>query len=308
MDASKLSEDAAREISRAICVRWRDPSEELLGLARVAHALIDRGECKPSDVCFAVPNLNWGMQMRRACSAAKLSSTLCMASPRISREAQDALAALDVLSDPASLEARSAYASFGHTDAETDALVAKFASLHGFTLIKLLGIDRIADFDHARYHVTGVEAPADLAETLRRRIEHPLIPPHVEVAPIIGMRDVAAAGSFAWVFLVGCVSGLVPASAACGEPSAEARNEAERLWREAFVGSIGASSRTAVVSYFERVDASIADAARIRYARCKMEHGRKLAMCAPTEFLAQAGAARPTTVGGQAFLRDFDLN
>lgn len=41
-----LRPEAAQKLSAAACVRWKEPGDELLGLARVAHALVDRDECR----------------------------------------------------------------------------------------------------------------------------------------------------------------------------------------------------------------------------------------------------------------------
>lgn len=308
MCASELTSKQARALSKAACVRWRDPADELVGLARIAHALIDRGDCLPCDIAFAVPNRNWALQMKRALDAARLASTVCIAPLRISSAGHEALAALDMLADPASAAAREAYEAFGRTRDEACALLAKCGEMRGYTLIRLLGIDRIPDFAHALYHVRGDENADRLAAVLRERIERPAIPPHVEVAPILDYRDVAATGGFPCVFVVGCVNGLVPGPAAFEAPSAEARDAAMAAARQGFASAVEAATHTAVVSYFEKIDAAVAEAAHICHVRCKVEHGRKLAMCAPTCFLAGAGTLRPTTVGGQTFLRDFNLN
>lgn len=302
-----LRPEAAQKLSAAACVRWKEPGDELLGLARVAHALVDRDECRPCDICLAVPNRNWAQQMKRACDAAKLASTVCVAPVRISNEAHETLAALDAAALQ-SQEASEAYAKFGHTAEEVAALAKKCAPLHGFTLVKVLGIDRIHDFAHALYHVAGTEDAAELAALLRERLAHPAIPAHVDVTPILDYCTVAAAGEFARVFVVSCVDGLVPGPAAFEAADAARREAALDASRAGFEGALLASKGDAVVSYFEKIDAPIAQAAHIRHARCKMEHGRKLAMCAPCAFLAEAGALRPTTVGGQTFLRDFNLN
>ena len=208
-----LRPEAAQKLSAAACVRWKEPGDELLGLARVAHALVDRDECRPCDICLAVPNRNWAQQMKRACDAAKLASTVCVAPVRISNEAHEALAALDAAALQ-SQEASEAYAKFGHTAEEVAALAKKCAPLHGFTLVKVLGIDRIHDFAHALYHVAGTEDAAELAALLRERLAHPAIPAHVDVTPILDYCTVAAAGEFARVFVVSCVDGLVPGPAA----------------------------------------------------------------------------------------------
>lgn len=308
MRAATLRPAAAEKLSKAACVRWKEPADELIGLARVAHALVDAGQCQPRDVCFAVPNLNWAVQMKRACDMARLASTVCLPPARVSRQAHEALAALDVLAAPMQLAAREAYAKFGHVDADIDALAKKCSALHGFTLIKVLGIDRIHDFSHALYHVSGTEAAREMAALLRERTAHPAIPAHVDVTPILDYRKVAEAGEFSRVFLVGCVDGLVPGPAAFEAATPEQREAAMDACRAGFEGALLAARDAAVVSYFEKIDASIADAAHIRHARRKTEHGRKLAMCAPASFLAEAGALRPTTQGGQTFLRDFNLN
>lgn len=57
-------------------VKWENPTDELMGLARVAAAAVARGEATPARIGFAVPNRTWGLQLQRACAAEGLPAVL----------------------------------------------------------------------------------------------------------------------------------------------------------------------------------------------------------------------------------------
>lgn len=57
-------------------VKWESPASELVGLARIAMALVQRGHTQPPRIGFAVPNRTWGLQLHRACTAESLPALL----------------------------------------------------------------------------------------------------------------------------------------------------------------------------------------------------------------------------------------
>ena len=63
-----------------------------------------------------------------------------------------------------------------------------------------------------------------------------------------------------------------------------------------------------VLSYFAQADVALADQIRLPYRRTITRDGVSLACLTPTHFISEMGAARPTTVGSQRFLRDAGLN
>ncbi|MBE6465914.1 hypothetical protein [Denitrobacterium detoxificans] len=120
---------------------------------------------------------------------------------------------------------------------------------------------------------------------------------HVKIAYYDALED-----DYDWLFLMGCVDGFIPPAQA--SETAPSSDEARAAWSNAFHHA----TKRVIASSFVKADAAFAKAAGIQSNRRKMEHGRVMAMCKPTPFLRDKGQARPSTVGGQALLRSFNLN
>ena len=63
-----------------------------------------------------------------------------------------------------------------------------------------------------------------------------------------------------------------------------------------------------VLSYFGEAEAALADQIRLPYRRTVLRDGAAFARLAPSPLIGAMGARRPTTIGGQRFLRDAGLN
>lgn len=113
-------------------------------------------------------------------------------------------------------------------------------------------------------------------------------------------------GAFDWLFVIGCTEGLIPTAAATGDSDA-ARAELA-VQRDAFRRLADPTRPNVVLSYFAEAEAALADQIHLPYRRTVTRGGTPFARLAPTRFIGEMGAARPTTVGGQRFLRDADLN
>ncbi len=125
-------------------------------------------------------------------------------------------------------------------------------------------------------------------------------------AAIFDFRTGTAATGFDWLFVVGCTEGLMPTAAATGTDAASAATLAEQ---QAAFDSLTAEARPHVVlSYFGEAEAALADQIRLPYRRTVLRDGAAFARLAPSPFIGAMGARRPTTVGGQRFLRDAGLN
>ncbi|ANE22876.1 hypothetical protein AAY81_06780 [Denitrobacterium detoxificans] len=121
---------------------------------------------------------------------------------------------------------------------------------------------------------------------------------HVKIAYYNAIED-----NYDWLFLMGCVDGFIPPAQASGT-TIQTNDEARAAWGNAF----NHATKRVIASSFAKADATFAKAAGIQSDRRKMEHGRVMAMCKPTPFLRDKGRFRPSTVGGQALLRSFNLN
>lgn len=222
-------QEEGRGATERVVVKWATPAEELVGVARLAQALVERRVTAPEGICLVVPSENWGVQMQRACQSVGLSARF--EAGAFDEEAWCADA-------PASLT------------------------------------------DHAPVPIVLCSAAAQAVEGNAgawRRVTH--------------------------VYLVGCVDGLVPRA-----PRGQGSSERYARERSAFLAVARSACAQVVISLFTGIEASIARAARLNCTRTKMVEGQRMAVTHPTPFLAELGARRPTTLGGQLLLRRHGLN
>lgn len=123
---------------------------------------------------------------------------------------------------------------------------------------------------------------------------------------IFDFREGADEGAFDWLFVVGCTEGLMPTAAAVGNDADSAAALDEQ--RVAFRSLTAETHPNVVLSYFCEAEAALADQIRLPYRRTVLRGGTAFARLAPSPLIGEMGARRPTTVGGQRFLRDADLN
>lgn len=98
----------------------------------------------------------------------------------------------------------------------------------------------------------------------------------------------------------------MPTAAATGDD--ETSRAAQQDQRAAFARLVAGDRPHVVLSYFAQADVALADQIRLPYRRTITRDGISLACLTPTRFISEMGAARPTTVGSQRFLRDAGLN
>lgn len=113
-------------------------------------------------------------------------------------------------------------------------------------------------------------------------------------------------GSFDWLFVVGCTEGLLPTAAAQGDDTAA--QAALTAQRDAFNALASDARPNVVLSYFGQAERALADQIHLSYRRTVTRGDVPFALCSPSRFIGEMGARRPSTVGGQRFLRDADLN
>lgn len=106
---------------------------------------------------------------------------------------------------------------------------------------------------------------------------------------------------FAYLFVVGCVEGLMPTAQALG-------NEAALTDQRTSFDALVAAPGSVVLSNFTVIDAGLATQICVPFRRTKVIDGVPFARVAPARFLNELGSARPSTVGGQQFLRNAGLN
>lgn len=284
-------------------VKWETPTDELLGVAKVARCLAGRPGANASDVCIAVPNRVWAAQAQRACASIGLEAVVCVPAARLGAAARAALAKLAVLAQPDDEKALAGWEAAGLPAGEASAFAQAYREARGFTLVRALGLDAVPEASTALLHVRGDETARELHALMEEQLVHPTLPSHSAAVPVCLIGSLERPCEH--LFLAGCVDGLVPGSAAGAQ---EPGREACAAERAAFERALSLARTQAVVSMFCKVDSRIAEQARIRCVRFKTERGVRVAHVVPTPFLREAGGARPTTMGGQAYLRSYNLN
>lgn len=166
-----------------LIVKWKTPTDEALGIAQVAGAIVDRRIAEPGRVAIVVPNRLWAANLKAACTHCGVKATLCVPQPELAR-------------------------SIGNPP-ETD--------LKGFSLVRHLQWGTDPRMAHALLHVQGFESATELFGIVKEQLARPTVPAFTEHIPIV-LQDYPEVDAD-YLFAVGCVRGLVPQGV--GTPAAE---------------------------------------------------------------------------------------
>lgn len=285
-------------------VKWNSPIEELSGIAQLAASDTQRRLCRASDMRLVVPSVNWGMQLQHICETQEIPALFCAPHARLGSKDRKRIAILSALANPHDSAAQQACIAAGVTPEELDTLLSKYAQTHGYTLMKAIDLKGSMALRHVTLHVRGDENPQELYELVRTQIERPTFPAKTETLPIVLMGHIHS--HVKRIFAVGCVDGLVPSYAA--NMDEKERHAAREAGRASFESCFSHAEDSVVISYFTRIEEHVAQMAGIVFGRTKLQDGTRLAMTRPTPYLAEWGANLPSTVGGQALLRERGLN
>lgn len=292
--------------AKTVLAKWKTPAEELIGLAKLAGAFVDRELAEPRRICLVAPNRTWGTQLARACSKVGTRATLCMPATRMSEQARHVLATIDIIASPEDKRALTAWRENGGTAEEARELAATYEHADAFTLMHMTGIRNHPEFEHGLTQIIGDETPGEFARIIHEQLIRPTIADDCEEIPIV--HWLRARGDFEYVLFASCVNGLVPGPQALAATPTEARDEELQHSERAFERVIGLARSRAIVSYFTRIEKDTAERARIPFARAKHEGPKLYAMVQPTPFLSSWGLDRPSTIGGQSLMRTYGLN
>jgi hypothetical protein len=300
-------------------IKWDSPTDELVGVAKLAFAQLDKGGLAHSQIRLIVPHANWGLQLQRACEAQGVSATFNMPMERLSAGATVELAKLEFLANPASPHAREILLKVPYAlsvDSQNsegvtgeDALAAfamRNKSVKGFSLLNVAHLKNFHEFDHALLHINGDEGATQMFDIVSAQLACPTIPEHTSAVSIEHM--LYAHNPADLVILVACVDGFVPGAAAYAAATDQARAQAVSTWREAFNKCAGLGTQKTYISLFTRAEEALAKQAHFQIARTKMQNGQRVAQLRPTPFLDEWGLDAPSTCGGQALLRHLGLN
>lgn len=291
---------------RTILAKWKTPEEELTGMAGLAGSLVERGLSEAKHVCLIAPNRTWGTQLARACAEAGTRATLCMPPSRMSTGARRVLATIDLIAHPDDERLPAAWAKAYGSEQEARELIENYANADAFSLMRVTGIRKHPEFQHALTKIVGDERPPAFSATIHDQLLNPTIADDCEEIPIMHFQR--ARGDFEHVLFVACVDGLVPGARVLEQPDEEKRAEQIRESERAFEHAVALGRKRAVISYFTRIEKSTATRAHIPFPRAKHEGERVMAMVQPTPFLNDWGLDRPSTIGGQSLMRMYGLN
>ncbi len=299
-------------------VKWDEPESELSGVARLLEAFVHRRVDCANDLAIVVPSMAWALQARRACDAAGVQASIRAGSVHLSAAARSRLALLDVIAhadDPRTMEK---WRASGHGEEELADLLARYGAARAAALVRLCDLASCPELSHGLLHVCGDESAQALLDILNAQLAHPTSPDGLEVVSIVPLTHLSQV--YAQVFVIGCVDGLLPAGDAAGTPDAAKQADARGIAgdsgadtayasaEEAFLAAPRHASKRLYYSGFAKAEVEFARRAHLRFSRVKREGDRELAMCRISPCFADFGAARPSTLGGQALLRKYQLN
>lgn len=295
-------------------LKWTYAENELQGIAEAIGLLVARSSHEHTKIGVVAPNYTWATQMQQACKRAGIDATVCIAIPDQARVAQQVFAALALLIDPADTQASETLLRLGVSKEAQDDLVKQYSHAHGLTLIHGLQLDTLAPFSHALRHRIGDEDAAALSALLHNETATPSMQRLHGVIPLMDYASLQ--GTYDWLFFIGCVEGLLPASAfvayaegseelqtACGS---RATREESPKGSDAVDASVCTTAlrraNNVVISHFTKISDATAQAFKIVHIRTKREGDQRIALtrCCPSVKVAMP--TLPTTEGGQAFL------
>lgn len=164
----------------------------------------------------------------------------------------------------------------------------RYRPTRGLSLVRGLGLDRLAPFAHALRHRTGDEDAAALLALLTREATAPTMQGLHGVVPVMDYTTLQS--TYDWLFFVGCVEGLMPESAYAATTAPLGKHTLR-------------VASTVVISHFAKVDETTAQACGLAYGRTKQENGTMFALTRQAAAIKSAMGTLPPTEGGQAFLQ-----
>lgn len=286
-----------------IFVKWQTPEEELLGVARLLEAFEHRRINEAHELAIAVPNMTWALQAQRACDAAGIKTSIQAGRVHLSKAAAGRLALIELLANPADESLRAQFLASGYTESDLDETIAQYQNAKASTLVRVAELRKCPELRHALLHVCGDESAAETYRIIAEQLDNPTPAEGVEAAAIIPFTHVK--GSYEQMWMIGCVEGLLPAAGAENTDDEAAMSEAEYA---AFAHLADHVNKRLYYSGFATAEVSFARSAQLHFVRTKQQAGQQIAICRPTPFFSKFGHERPSTLGGQALLRKYQLN
>ncbi|MDR1712981.1 MAG: hypothetical protein LBR39_02345 [Coriobacteriales bacterium] len=295
-------------------VKWRDPNDELNGLARwVQHQLNTDEELLGADVCFVMPNRTWAKVGARALKERKLASTTLWDGPGLSIPEQDpgrnpayvAWLKLRLLAEANGVEDGEVWQLWRSlADAEQQAqqeqqgrdFVAVNARKQGFGLIKAIAGEE--PDEQFRHLIDPVDGDEDVRTLLARVNGHIAQPQFLTSESAVRICSYGRLGAqrFRVLILPGLVEGLLPSPLLADDTA-----QLTRL-TEQFGTALSNGTQCLLLSSFQMVEKKRGISLGLSFTRTRDVHGQLMGMLSPSRLLIEAGDAIPPSTSGQQFL------
>ncbi len=188
------------------------------------------------------------------------------------------------------------------------ALLAAHGARTGFGLLTAVGAAGLREFAAVEEAMVGDEDAAALFALIRDRQFAPTHTADPRAVAVSSYEQMVGC-SYDSLYLVGCVDGFMPARDAFEVVATDAdRARVRDTGRRLFLSAAGKAGDTLTFSAFAKADLELAERTKMQVMRVRMEEGRRIACLRPTDFIEEAGAAAPITVGGQALLADMGID
>lgn len=188
------------------------------------------------------------------------------------------------------------------------AMIAAHEGRRGHNLLAALGADKLRDFAALSATLAGDEDAATLYAMIRETQFFPTHEANVRAVRVSSYEQLCGCGYRA-LYVTGCVDGFMPARDAFEVVSTDAdRDRVREADRRTFAAGVAKATDALMFSTFSRAPLELAERTKMQVARVRMEDGERIATLRPTCFIAEAGAAAPITLGGQALLADLGMD
>lgn len=178
----------------------------------------------------------------------------------------------------------------------------------GFSLLGAIGANNLAEFDAVNQVIDGDEDATELFEIVRTHFEAAHFSDATH-ALHIGTYENFAGLKYDNVFIFACVNGYMPTRDAFEAVSTDKkRNSILKNERHKFYCACSAARKHLVISYFSKSPLEIAEKTKMKVNRIRAEHGQRMALVGPAEFLMQTQSQQPSTIGGENLLAEYDID
>lgn len=186
--------------------------------------------------------------------------------------------------------------------------IAAGTGRRGHALLRAIGAKELPEFFEVASRLDGDEDACALYDLMRRHVCDPSFSDNPHALHLTSMEALAGT-AYDTVVVFGAIDGFIPRRDAYEVVSTdEERARVMNADRRAFYTAVSKAASLLVISSFSTAPLELAEQTKMQVARVRSENDERIALVRPSAFLADAGAACPSTVGGQALLASRSLN